>query len=208
MSSMLLIISENVPISSLVPVAWLSGAVPHGHKNPLWLGLASRLSLARCSLNAAGEHVALAAGLSRRTSNQVEDERHVPRIGTVERLAVALGASPSWLAFGHEGVLRFRERRPRSPLPPDVPEFRLAERPFPALHEAMGARLQMARQHKGLSLRALAAKAGISHQGVAFIEAGTTEARISVVEAIAKALDVAPGWLAFGEGEGPEAEEA
>lgn len=205
---MAVMISINDEISSLRPGAWLSGAVPQGHKNPLWMGLAFRLSLARCSMNAAGVHVSVAAGLNKSTSNDIEDQKHVPRVGTVERLAEALGASPSWLAFGDEGTLRFRERRPRSPLPPDVPEFSLAERESRGLHRLLGERLGVAREIKGFSLRTVAAKAGISHQAVAFIEAGKTEARISVVEAIAKAVDVAPGWLAFGEGEGPGTEEA
>jgi hypothetical protein len=37
------------------------------------------------------------------------------------------------------------------------------------------------------------------------IEKGVTDPLITTVEQIAVAIDVAPGWLAFGEGEGPAA---
>ena len=36
------------------------------------------------------------------------------------------------------------------------------------------------------------------------IERGDVLPGINTVEALAVALDVAPGWLAFGDGEGPE----
>jgi transcriptional regulator with XRE-family HTH domain len=58
---------------------------------------------------------------------------------------------------------------------------------------------------KGLTLRAVASAAGVSPQSILLIEKGESEPRISTVEEIAVALDVAPGWLAYGEGEGPEA---
>lgn len=198
----------NAGMSSLKPDACMSDSVPHGHKNPLWMGLARRLSDARCAINAAGEHVSRAAGLGPSTSNQIEDERRIPRVGTVEQLAVALGVPPAWLAFGHEGTLRFRERRPRSPLPPDFPEVSLAERPFPNAHRGLAERLRAARELKGLSIRRVASDAGLSHQGIVNIESGASEARISAIEAIAKVLDVAPGWLAFGDGEGPDSRTA
>lgn len=55
-----------------------------------------------------------------------------------------------------------------------------------------------------LTLRSVAEAAGISSQGVLVIEMGRSEPLISTVEQLAVALNVAPGWLAFGEGEAPE----
>lgn len=50
-------------------------------------------------------------------------------------------------------------------------------------------------------MRELALAAGVSGQTVSITEAGGTVPLVSNCEALAVALDVSPGWLAFGVGE-------
>ena len=50
-------------------------------------------------------------------------------------------------------------------------------------------------------MRALAKAADVSYQAVLYTESGQTVPRVDTIEAIAVALDVAPGWLAYGEDE-------
>jgi transcriptional regulator with XRE-family HTH domain len=72
-------------------------------------------------------------------------------------------------------------------------------------------RLQAAVAASGLSERALSLKAGLSRVYVSNLLRGPSSphgAGLHVVEAVARAAGVRPGWLAFGEGEGPGAWEA
>ena len=69
--------------------------------------------------------------------------------------------------------------------------------------DQLAKRVKLAREQLGLSLRALGAAAGASGQVVMMVERGQPPL-INTVEALAVALDVSPGWLAFGDGEGPE----
>ena len=131
-----------------------------------------------------------------------ENNLSVPRVGSVASLANALGVSPTWLAYGTQGGLPFRQRRPVVPFDPPMPA--LAARPASTACADLAQRLTTARTQQGLSLRKLGAAAGMSAQAVLLIERGDSNPLISTVEALAVALDVAPGWLAFGEGEGPE----
>lgn len=66
--------------------------------------------------------------------------------------------------------------------------------------EAMGARLFEARQAAGLSMRALAEKAGVTHMTINHIEKGHHFAATNIVEGLAQALGVSPCWLAYGIG--------
>lgn len=125
---------------------------------------------------------------------------HIPRIDVVERLAIALSVSPVWLGFGPEGDLPFRQKQPRWRV--------VADDPTPALQDSVGHRfktcgdrLKLKRESLGLSLRALARAADVSYQAVLYTESGQTVPRVDTIEAIAVALDVAPGWLAYGEDE-------
>jgi len=102
----------------------------------------------------------------------------VPRIHTTEKLACALSLSPSFLAFGIE-----------LPFEP-TPELR---------SKSFATRLQAARTERGLKMRAVDERAGISPGTVRSLEAGTMPS-LDTLELIAKALGVSPAWLAYGEG--------
>lgn len=64
-------------------------------------------------------------------------------------------------------------------------------------------RLAAARAQSGLSVRAIGAAAGVSHQTVSVLEHGPHDPSLGTVERLAIALDVAPEWLAFGVGRAP-----
>lgn len=134
----------------------------------------------------------------------VERRTNVPKIDTVERVAAALGIPPGWLAYGDEGTETFQQRRPRSPVPMDPPVPEPGQREAAGLYRALGARCKQAREHRGLSLRALARQAGISAQSLLLTEAGETVPLVSTCEALAGALFVSPVWLAYGYGVGVE----
>lgn len=181
--------------------------MPRGIKDELWRACGARLRAVGVDHGLTQGVIAAAADIGRVTISQIELGKRAPRLDIVEKLAVALGISPVWLAFGDQGHLRFRQRYPRPALPPDPPIPELAARPQTSLYLGMAARLKLARLNLGLSLRAVAKAAGISPQGVLLIEAGETIPLISNSEALAVAVDVSPGWLAFGDGEGPDAAE-
>lgn len=61
-----------------------------------------RLSRERCGLSM--RSLSAAAGVSVQAWSIAEGGRVVPRVDTAERMAVALGVAPSWLAFG-EGIV-------------------------------------------------------------------------------------------------------
>ncbi len=169
-----------------------------GKKNPLWFGLAERLSKARATANQSGRQVSVAAGLGPHVCSWLESSAHEPAIDTVERIACAVGVPPGWLAFGDEGLHEFKERRPRSPIPPDPPELVSGGLPFQSLHLGAGERLRSRREALGLSLRALATAAGLSFETIRKWETGAAVPKVGTCERLAVALDVAPRWLAFG----------
>lgn len=70
------------------------------------------------------------------------------------------------------------------------------------LGPALGRRLRDARIEAGLSVIALARSAGVGRQTTINIEAGHAGGGISLaaVAALADALGIRRGWLAFGEG--------
>lgn len=104
---------------------------------------------------------------------------HVPRVDTVERIARALGLAPSFLAYGLDGECK----------------------PTGALDSAaVGARLRALRLDRGLTMRALARLAGLTDTAVRTTETGTTVPSVATVEALANALAVSPGWLAYAVG--------
>lgn len=191
--------------------AGVSAAVPQGVKNPLWWGLASRLRQLGIDHDISQPQITNFSGVG--NVSRIELGQAAPRIDTVEKIASALGISPVWLAFGDHGHLRFRQRYPRPALPFDPPMPELAARDFKALHLGLADRLKMARQVRGLSLREVGKRAkhphappedrGLSAQAILDMEAGRRRPYVENVEAVAVALDVSPGWLAFGEGEGP-----
>ena len=64
---------------------------------------------------------------------------------------------------------------------------------------AVGARLRLARQRKVWTLEDLAQASGVMVATLSRLENGKQEARPSTIRKLAAALDVAPGWLLFGE---------
>ncbi len=160
----------------------LPGVVVRGRRNPLHLGLASRLKRARSAACLSYDTLAKAAGVQHpNTVFQLERKPdHVPRCDTVERVAYALGLSPAFLAYGIEAD---------------------ASQPTDGLRcEGVASRLRETRTARGLTMRALARAAGLTDTAVRSTETGASMPGIATVEAFAIALGVSPGWLAYGLG--------
>ena len=68
-------------------------------------------------------------------------------------------------------------------------------------------RLRQAREHAGLTQRALAAKSRCTNSTIIEVEAGNRMPQIDTIEVLARALGVSSGWLAYGEGVAPEWED-
>lgn len=151
--------------------------MPRGTPNPRHLGLPSRLKKARKAAGLSGQALARAAAVSH--PGKIEEGATVPRIDATERLAAALNISPCYLAFGlgsaeggtRDGVAKVSER------------------------------LKDARLRAGLSCNALGKQGGVSGQTVANIEDKGMMPGVDTAEQLAKALEVSPCWLAFGEPE-------
>ncbi len=174
--------------------------VTSGVKKPLWLGMPERLGEVRLSADISQEKIALLSGLGKSAAQFIESSRSVPTVETVSLLADGLGVSPTWLAFGWDGLQPFRQRVPRkgeTPRPDPMPSP--GERMPSEEYKAIGQRLRQAREATGLSLRAIARGCELSPQALSLIEGGRSIPLVSNVEAIALVLGVAPGWLAFGE---------
>lgn len=154
------------------------GPMVSGRKNPLFFGLASRLKLARRRAGLKWLPVAQRAGLATATGRDAERGVRHPTVGTVARLAVALDVSASWLAYGI-----------------GEPE---SEDPSQST-DGLAARLASVRAERGLSLAALARLCELSPRAITKIEAGG-QSGVEVIESLANALGVSPGWLAFGVG--------
>lgn len=179
-------------------------AVTRGRKNPLYQLVSQRLIALRGQADLAQAQLGELSGLSARTISAIERAQVTSKISTIEMLASALGVSPVYLAFGQDGHLRWRERHPRFGLEPDpAPAPDPAPRPCPELHKGMGQRLSHARETRELSMRALGRIAGCTVASISQLESGAAAALLSTCEDLAKALDVAPGWLAYGLGAGP-----
>ncbi len=149
-----------------------------GRKNPLFFGLPSRLKQARRQSSLKRLPLAERAGLATATGRDIESGQRIPTVGTVSRLAAALGVNAGWLGYG------------------------LGEQPAdnsPATTEGMGARVQALRIERRLTKVALARQVGVDHSTIANIEKGS-QTGVDVLESLAKALGVSPAWLAFGEG--------
>lgn len=68
------------------------------------------------------------------------------------------------------------------------------------LSSGLGRRFRLAREKKGLTLRALAAASGCQYSTIVAVESSGRMPQITTVEILARALGVSPGWLAYGEG--------
>lgn len=178
--------------------------VTRGKKNPLYQQVSRRLVHLRNAAELTLTELGDLAAVHHTTVFAIERAEGTSRISTIEQLATALGISPVYLAFGEDGHLRWKERHPRFGLDPDPPPAPApAARPCPNLYGTMGERLRLARAAKGLSMRALGRVAGCTVAAISLLEAGTSVVLLSTCEDLAKALDVSPGWLAYGIGAGP-----
>lgn len=148
-----------------------------GSPNPKHLDVPVRLRTARTRAKSTRIALAERAGISDATVRQIEAGTRVPTVGTLAKLARALGLSAAWLAYS-------------SGEPPAA---------GPASCEGMGERLREAMADRGLSRTALARLAVRSPPTLTAIENGG-QAGVDTVEALAKALRVSPAWLAFGIG--------
>ena len=149
-----------------------------GRKNPLFFGIPYRLKKARRASGLKRLPLGEKAGLATATGRDVETGQRVPTIGTLARLASALGVHAGWLGYG-------------------LGEQSADERTATA--DGMGERLAALRTELGLTKAALARLVGLSPSTVADIEKGA-QTGVDVLESLAKALGVSPAWLAFGEG--------
>lgn len=175
-----------------------------GRKNPLWLGLAKRAKRLRCATALTMDELAALAGCSNALISKIEAGQSRTSIAIAEAIAVALGVSPTFLAFGHEGGMRFRQKQPVPDVLPVDPAPNVCGQSSLNLYCGMSARLIAAREARGCTLRGLGQRAGLSAQAVLYIETGKVVPKVDTCELLAVALDVAPGWLAYGEGQGPE----
>lgn len=162
-----------LPISDVLPTH-----VVRGRKNPLHLKLPERLRRARKKTTLSASALSLVAGISQGGVAKLEAGTWVPRLPTVERLAIALRISPSWLAFGLE----------------------LAWKPGTSPGcSGLAQRARDARAVRGFSIREVERRAETAEGAVRAIEGGTMPG-LDTLEQIANALGVSPAWLAYGEG--------
>jgi len=117
-------------------------------------------------------------GVDPHASSNIERGERIPTVGTVARLASALGVCAGWLAYG------------------------LGEQHTEGLHpttDGMGTRIAEVRIERGLTKADVARMAHLSASSFAKIENGG-QSGVDTIELLAVALAVSPAWLAFGEG--------
>ena len=134
--------------------------------------------------------------------DRIENQHQCPSIELIEALAVALGVSAVYLAYGHDGHLVFQQKRAVPDVLPTDPEPQPTAEGFRDRWQGMPERLRLAREARGYTMRGLARLAGLTAQAVLYTEEGKTVPKVDTCELLAVALHVAPGWLAYGEGEG------
>ena len=123
--------------------------------------------------------LARSAGVSNALVGYLETDQRWPTVATVARLASALNVSAAHLAY------------------------RLAEPTSDSTAvntDDMGARLASVRDERKISRAELARLTELSPRTIAKIESGG-QSGVEVVEALAQALGISPGWLAFGIGD-------
>ena len=149
-----------------------------GRRNPRHLGLPARLRKARKSAGLTRNLVVQKIGGDQTAPREIETGHRIPTVGTLARLASALGVSAGWLGYG------LCEQTTNAPA---------------ATTDGMGVRLAAVRIERGLTKVALARLLDLSATAIANIEKGA-QTGVDVLESLAKALGVSPAWLAFGEG--------
>ena len=156
----------------------LRRGVVRGSPNPKHYQLAFRFRKALKQSGLTRRALARSAGVSNTIVGYLETNQRLPTVATIARLASALNVSASHLAYG------LGEPTTDSPA---------------ANTDNLGARLQVVRIERDLTKAALARLVKLSPSTVADIENGA-QSGVEVVEALAQALGVSPGWLAFGQG--------
>lgn len=182
--------------------------MPHGVKNQLWITFKERLYRLRRSTKLSGSDLGRLAGCTGQYLRLMERGLCTPCLDLVERAGLALTVSPIWLAYGPEGYLKYRlrrvpgtvERAYPAPIPAEVSADLVTR------HLSCGERMQQRRKKAKLSLRELVEKVNepagelrVSYMTVYNTEIGKSIPRLDNLESIAVALDVPPGWLAFGD---------
>ncbi len=164
----------------LWPLVGACYSVPmvRGKMNPLHFGLAARLKQARRQSGLKRLPLSEKGGISDTTIADIEAGTQTPTVGMIARLATALSVAAHWLAYG---------------LGDETAEA------TPATCDGMGARLQLARTTQGHTKASLARLAELNPGTIGGIERGG-QAGVDTIEALAKALGVSPGWLAYGVG--------
>lgn len=147
-----------------------------GQKNPAHVGLPSRLKAARRLRDIKRRPLADAAGIAPSTVGDIEMGRQIPTVGKVAQLASALSVSAAWLGFGI-GEMQSKDTM--------------------ATCEGMGTRLQAVRVEQAITKAELGRLARLTAPSITQIEKGG-QSGVAVIEALARALGVSPGWLAFG----------
>lgn len=174
---MLLNVDNRRYFRELVRVACLCYAVPmvRGSPNPRHLGLATRLKRVRKQTELTRMALAQLAGGGETVSLDLETGRRIPTVGTVARIAAALGVDAGWLAFaiGEQATSSAKQTT-----------------------DGMGERLASLRTERGLTKAALARMVNLSPSAYAKIENGG-QTGIDTLEKLADALGVSPAWLAF-----------
>lgn len=153
-----------------------------GSPNPRHFLLPQRLRAARTRLGLSGRALSVKAGLSEKALHPIEAGNVVPSIDTLAAIAGALAVSPAWLAFGEE--------------PTAAPDSQSQGASF-------AERLIERREALGHGRKTLAKIAELSDTTVRACEAGDVMPTLVTLEKLARALNVRPGWLAFGLGESP-----
>lgn len=156
----------------------LRGSVVRGQKNPLHHDLPIRLRKALKQSGLTRTALARLAGVSHPVVGSLETRQSLTTVSTIVRLALALGVSSSWLAYG------LGEQNGQGNA---------------ASCDGMDERLRLARKARGHTRTELARLAEVTPGTIAHIEGGG-QAKVNTVESLAKALEVSPGWLAFGIG--------
>jgi transcriptional regulator with XRE-family HTH domain len=184
-----------------VPPAWLvygEGPAPFPPPAPplgaLWASSVGQVVNAACDVEGLPRRLRAAreaAGLSRLALSQraasgsveaIERGRFLPRADAAERLARAMGLSPSFLAFG------VPQPGPGDPRPQVT---------------GVGARLRQAREQWNVTTSALAEACDMRWKTLGLIEQGRRIPRLDTAVALARALDVPVSWLVYGEGPAP-----
>ena len=148
-----------------------------GSPNPLFFGLALRLRRTRKQCQITASALGPRAGLDIHVAANIEAGTRIPHVGSIAKLAAALGVSAPWLAYGIGDA---------TPAPG-------------ASCDGMGQRLQAVRTERGLTKAALARLVELKAPSLYQIENGG-QSGVDTIERIAKALGVSPGWLAYGVG--------